>query len=69
MYLGRPRHVLSLRHLLGQVLQGSGSIGDLGFMNPTRAPELLWDFCEAVKGLFIDISHDIFKSQGLVFLA
>ena len=35
VYLGRPRHALSLRRLLGQVLQGSGSIGDLGFMNPT----------------------------------
>jgi len=35
VYLGRPRRALSLRRLLDQVLQGSGSIGDSGFMNPT----------------------------------
>ena len=36
VYLGRSRRLLSLHRLLGQVLQGSGSIGDAGFMNPTR---------------------------------
>ena len=36
MYLGRPKHVLSLRRLLGRVLQGNGSIGDPEFMNPTK---------------------------------
>ena len=30
VYLGWPRCTLSLRRLLGQVLQGSGFIGDLG---------------------------------------
>ena len=35
MYLGRPRRMLSLRRLLGRVLQESGSIEDPGFMNPT----------------------------------
>ena len=51
VYLGWPRCALSLRCLLGQVLQGSGSIRDPGFMNPTGAPKPHWGFCEAVKGL------------------
>ena len=34
VYLGRSRRALSLRCLLGLVLQGSRSIGNLGFMNP-----------------------------------
>ena len=40
MYLGRPgRHALSQRRLLGRVfLQGSGSIGDPGFMNQPLSP-------------------------------
>jgi len=38
MYLDWPRHVLSLRRLLGRVLQESGSIGDPEFMNPIGAP-------------------------------
>ena len=50
-YLGWSKHVLSLCCLLGQVLQGSGSIRDPRFMNPTGAFEPLWGFCEAVKGL------------------
>ena len=40
MYLGWPRRMLSLRRLLGQVLQRSGSIGDPGFMNPTTAKQV-----------------------------
>ena len=59
--------MLSLRRLLGQVLKGSGSIGDPGFMNPIGAPEPLWDFCEAVKGLFAHTLHDIVKARGLCF--
>ena len=69
MYLGRPRRVLSLRCLLGRVLQESGSIGDLGFMNPIGAPKPFWDFCEAMKGLFAHALHDIVKTRGLCFLA
>lgn len=36
MYLGQPRRALSLRRLLDQVLQESGSIEDPRFMNPTQ---------------------------------
>ena len=45
-------HELSLCRLLGLVLQESGSIRDPRFINPIGAPESLWGFCEAVKGLF-----------------
>ena len=54
MYLGRPRRVLSLRRLLGRVLQGSGSIGDPGFMNPTscmseRRSSMFWNCWKATS--------------------
>ena len=39
VYLGRPRRVLSLRRLLGLVLQGSRCIGNLEFMNRTLIEE------------------------------
>ena len=60
MYLGRPRRVLSLRCLLGRVLHGSGSIGDPGFMNPTRC------FKAVLKEIEIgDRIHSSFNQKNL----
>ena len=53
--LAQEARIVATPSCWAEFLQGSGSIGDPGFMNPTGAPKPFWDFYEVMKGMLLEL--------------